>query len=344
MSPTLQRAAAGGTREVGAGALILALALLVAALFVAALILGRDILPLAAALGDLAADRPTAIAVILAEIRLPRAILGVLVGATLGLTGAALQGLLRNPLAEPGLLGISNAAGLGAAIVFYAGLGAVLPLAVPIGGMIGASVAVVALMALAGRDSSVLTLMLAGVAIASFASALTALVLNLAPNPFAALEIAFWMLGSLADRSLADVTLAAPVMLLGWVLLLGIGRALDALTLGEETARSLGVDVARLRLRVVIGAALAVGAAVAVSGGIAFVGLVVPHLLRPFVGHQPSRLLVASAFGGAALLLVADIAVRLLSPGPELKLGVLTALVGAPFFLYLIVSTRRAMR
>ena len=270
--------------------------------------------------------------------------LGVLVGATLGLTGAALQGLLRNPLAEPGLLGVSSAAGLGAAIAFYAGLGATLPLAVPIGGMIGASLAVIALVALAGRDSSVLTLMLAGIAISSFASALTALVLNLAPNPFAALEIAFWMLGSLADRSLADVTLAAPVMLLGWALLFGIGRALNALTLGEETARSLGVDVARLRLRVVIGAALAVGAAVAVSGGIAFVGLVVPHLLRPFVGHQPSRLLVASAFGGAALLLAADIAVRLLSPGPELKLGVLTALVGAPFFLYLIVSTRRAMR
>src|SRR5690606_33681666 len=196
---------------------------------------------------------------------------------------------------------------------------------------------------LAGRDSGILTLILAGIAINSLASALTALALNLAPSQFAALEIAFWLLGSVADRTYQHVLLALPFMLAGWLLLLSTGRALDALTLGEETAQSLGFDLRFVQLRMVLGITLAVGAAVAVSGGIAFVGLVVPHLLRPLVGHQPGRLLPASAFGGAALLLAADIVVRLLPAGPELKLGVVTALIGAPFFLFLVLRTRRAV-
>jgi iron complex transport system permease protein len=282
--------------------------------------------------------------IVVLEIRLPRTVLAIAVGASLGLTGAALQGLLRNPLAEPGLIGASPAASFGAALAFYFGLAGVSPLAVPIAAMAGAGVAVVLLYALAGRDSSMLSLVLSGVAVSSFAGALTALALNLAPSPFAALEIAYWLLGSLADRSLIDVYVAVPLMALGWALVLTTPRALDALSLGEDAARSLGIDLARLRLTLVLGIALSVGAAVSVSGAIGFVGLVVPHLLRPFVGYQPGRLLVPSAIGGAVLTLAADLVVRLVSTGIELKLGVVTALVGAPFFLSLVLSTRRAMR
>jgi len=184
-----------------------------------------------------------------------------------------------------------------------------------------------------------LTLVLAGMALSSLAGALTSLALSLSPNPFALAEIVFWLLGSLADRSLTHVWLALPFMAVGWALLLTAGRHLDALTLGELTARSLGVDLGRLRLRIVLGTALAVGAAVAVSGTIGFVGLIVPHLMRPLVGWQPGRLLLPSALGGAALTLAADIAVRL-PGGAELKLGVVTALIGAPFFLALVLRTR----
>ena len=196
---------------------------------------------------------------------------------------------------------------------------------------------------LAGREASTLSIILAGVAINAFSAALTSLVLNFAPNPYAALEIIFWIMGSLADRSMEHVQLVAPIMLLGWLLLLASGRGLDALTLGEDTAASLGIDLGYLRLKLILGTALAVGAAVAVSGAIGFVGLVVPHLLRPLVGQQPARLLPASALGGAALLLAADLLVRLLPTGPELKLGVVTALVGAPIFLLLLHRLRREM-
>jgi iron complex transport system permease protein len=283
-------------------------------------------------------------AIVIDQIRLPRMLLAIAVGATLGLSGAALQGLLRNPLAEPALIGASPAAAFGAALAFYFGFAGVTPFALPLAGMAGAGAAVVLLAGLAGRDSSMLSLVLAGVAVSSFAGALTALALNLAPSPFAALEIAFWLLGSLADRSLADAAITIPIMVLGWVLLLATARALDALSLGEEVAASLGIDLAGARLRLVGGIALAVGAAVSVSGAIGFVGLVVPHLLRRFVGHQPGRLLLPSALGGAALVLTADICVRAISTGVELKLGVVTALIGAPFFLWLVLRTRREMR
>jgi iron complex transport system permease protein len=281
---------------------------------------------------------------VVVEIRVPRTVLAVAVGASLGICGAALQGLLRNPLAEPGLIGAAPAASFGAALAFYFGLAGISEFAVPLCAMAGAAAAVVLLYALAGRDSSMLSLVLAGVAVSSFAGALTALALNLAPSPFAALEIAYWLLGSLADRSLQDVYIATPLMALGWALVLTTGRGLDALTLGEDAARSLGVELDRLRLTLVVGIALAVGAAVSVSGAIGFVGLVVPHLLRPLVGHEPGRLLLPSALGGAVLVLAADLVVRLASTGIELKLGVVTALVGAPFFLSLVLSTRRTMR
>ncbi|MCH8918408.1 MAG: iron ABC transporter permease, partial [Proteobacteria bacterium] len=282
-------------------------------------------------------------ALIIREVRLPRAVLGLMIGATLGLAGAALQGFLRNPLAEPGLIGVSASAALGAVLTFYTGLAALFSLALPLGGMAGACVAVVIVQALAGRTGSSLTLILAGIAVTSFAAALTSLALNLAPNPFAALEIVFWLMGSLADRSFDHVWLSAPFMIAGWVLLITLGRALDALTLGEDAAHTLGFDLRGVRHRLVFGTALSVGAATSVAGAIGFVGLVVPHLLRPLVGHRPGALLPASALGGATLTLIADVAVRLLSPGRELKLGVLTALVGGPFFLWLIVAYRRRL-
>ena len=278
------------------------------------------------------------------EIRLPRTVLAALVGASLGLAGAALQGLLRNPLAEPGVIGASSSAALGAAAVFYFGLAGGAIIVLPIAGMAGALIAVGLLYVLAGRDASSLSLILAGVAISTFSGALTALAINLAASAYAALEITFWLLGSLADRSMEHVVVAAPAMILGWVLMMSCARALTGLSLGEDTANTLGIALPWVKARLVIGIALAVGAAVSVSGAIGFVGLVVPHLLRPFVGQEPGRLLGVSAVGGAALVLAADIVVRLLSSGIEIRLGVVTALVGAPFFLALLIKSRRGLR
>ena len=274
------------------------------------------------------------------EIRVPRAVLGALVGAALGLSGAALQGYLRNPLAEPGLVGISGGAALGAVLAIHLGFSQTFALALPLGGLIGAAVAMLAVVALAGAHGGPVTLILAGLAVSGIATALTWLALNLSRNPFASVEIVFWLMGSLADRSLTQVWLAAPPILAGSAVLLLLGRALDALTLGEDAARSLGVDTARTRLALVAGTALAVGAATSVTGAIGFVGLLVPHVLRPFAGHRPSLLLPASALAGAIFLLVADIGLRLASPWTDLRVGVLTALIGAPFFVWLVLKTR----
>lgn len=321
--------------------LLALLGLAMAVLFVASVAIGYAPFDMAAALGDLLAGRATLPALILADLRLPRALMGVLTGFTLGLAGAALQGLLRNPLAEPGVIGVSSAAAFGAVLVFYSGLAGAFTLALPLGGIAGALVATVLLYALVGRGAGTTTLVLAGVAISAFAGALTALALNLSPNPYAVVEITFWLMGSLTDRSMDHVLLALPLMAVGWVLLLSSARALDGLSLGDDTATSMGFDLKRLRLKLVTGTALSVGAAVAVTGAIGFIGLVVPHVLRPFVGHRPGRLLLASGLGGAVLLLMADIAVRLIAIQPELKLGVLTAVVGAPFLFSLIYRLRR---
>ncbi len=279
--------------------------------------------------------------IIVWEIRLPRTLLALMIGATLAMSGAALQGFVRNPLASPSLLGTSNFAAFGAVVAIYFGTSNLFSLAVPIAAITMSGISVVVLIVIAGRDSRMLTLILAGLALSSLASALTALALNLAPNPFAAVEITYWLLGSLADRSFEHVTLAAPFMIISWALLLYDRRALLALSLGEETAQTLGVALDRVRLRLVLALALGVGAAVAVSGIVGFVGLVVPHLMRPLVGYDPSRLLIPSALAGAALLTVADCLVRLLSTSAELKLGIITALVGVPFFLFLLFKERR---
>jgi iron complex transport system permease protein len=277
------------------------------------------------------------------DIRLPRAILGLIVGATLGLAGAAMQGFLRNPLAEPGILGVTGGAALGAVVVFYTGLAAAFPMMLPIGGILGAFVSVLLLYFFAGTLASVQTLILAGVAINVIAFSGTSLMLNLVKDPYAVLDIVFWQMGSLADRSFQHVSLVLPFIIAGWCLLLWDGRALEALSLGEETASSLGISLRALRVRIVLGTALCVGAAIAVCGSIGFVGLIVPHLLRPFVGYRPGKLLAASALGGAILLLASDIAVRMIPSLVELKLGVVTSLLGAPFFLLLIFRMRKKM-
>ena len=322
------------------------LAILAAAtvvLFLLSLTVGPAAIGLGDSLSALFSDKRDAIALIMREIRLPRAILGLMIGATLGLSGAALQGWLRNPLAEPGLLGVSASASLGAVIAIYTGFSALFPLGLPLAALGGAVLAVFVAQAMAGLRGGTLTIILSGVAVSAFAGAMTSLALNLSPNPFAALEIMFWMLGSLTDRSMTHVWLAAPFMLVGWAMLASLGRALDALTLGSDTAASMGVNLRRVQFLAVFGTAASVGAATAVAGAIGFVGLVVPHILRPLVGARPSRLLPASALGGAAVLLTADILVRVIAPGRDLKLGVLTAIVGAPFFLWLVYRTRRQL-
>ncbi|OYW97299.1 MAG: ABC transporter permease [Bosea sp. 32-68-6] len=316
--------------------LVALLAILLLALFAASVSIGYAHLDLSAALADLLAGRSTLDTLILLELRLPRAILGAAVGFSLGITGAAMQGLMRNPLADPGVIGVSGAAALGAVLTFYFGLSAAFALALPLGGLAGAGIATACLLALARRGTGTATLILAGVALNSLAGALTALALNLAPSPYAALEVIFWLMGSLSDRSLLHVMLALPFMVLGWVLVLATRRAMDALTLGEDTATTLGFSMRRVRLLVIAGSAAAVGASVSVAGAIGFVGLVVPHLLRPLVQNRPGRLLLVSGLAGGALTLGADIAVRLIPTRPELKLGVVTAIVGAPFFFAML--------
>lgn len=319
----------------------LGLALLAAGFFIASIYVGRGGELLVAKLHAIDETDRSLAWLILKEVRLPRALLGLLVGATLGLTGAALQGLLRNPLAEPGLIGASSGAALGAVLVFYFGLAAGSAMFVPLGGVAGALISLGILYMLSGRNPSIVTLILAGVAISAFTSALTSLALSLAASPYAVYEIIFWLLGSFTDRSMDQVRFATPFMVLGVLLVASTARGLDALTLGEDTAASLGFRQESIKARAVIGTGLAVGAAVSVTGVIGFVGLVVPHLVRPLVGHQPAKLLLPSALGGAAMLLAADLLVRLPMNGPEPKLGVVTSLIGAPFFLWLILRTRR---
>lgn len=340
-APLHARSVSAGRDAVHYGRLVAVLAIVVLAAFLTSLFVGYAGLDVIQALGDVLHGKKTLPAIVLVELRLPRALLGCFVGFSLGLAGAAMQGLLRNPLAEPGVIGVSGAAALGAVIAFYSGLVSVVSLALPLGGIAGAAVAAALLYAIAGRGAGTMTLILAGVAINSFAGALTSLALNLSPNPYAALEVVYWLMGSLVDRSLPQVWLATPLMAIGWALLLTSAPALDGLTLGEDTAQSLGFDLGRLRLQLVFGAALAVGSSVAVSGAIGFVGLVAPHILRPWVGHRPGKLLFVSGLGGAALLLAADTGARLLPIRPELKLGVVTAIIGAPFLLSLVYRLRR---
>ena len=283
---------------------------------------------------------------ILMELRLPRAVLALVLGAGLGGAGAAMQGYLRNPLADPGLFGIAPMAALGAVLSLWLGaagwhLGA---WALPAFALVGAGVAMGLLALLASRAQSAALFTLAGMMIASLAGALTSLAISLAPSPFALSEIVTWLMGALADRGWGDVWIAAPLTALGLGALALAGRSLDALTLGEATARSLGLSPLRLLALIIAGIGLTVGSAVAVAGIIGFVGLMVPHLVRPFTDRRPSSLLVPSCLAGGLLLLVADCTCRLLPlDGGELRLGIALSLIGAPFFLALLLRMRRGV-
>lgn len=306
----------------------------VALAFLLALLAGKVWVPL----WSLTTEDPRGI--IMMELRLPRALLALTIGAGLGLSGAALQGYTRNPLADPAILGISALSALGAVGAIFLGLGTSIAIVASCA-MAGAALAVLLLGALAGRSASAVAFVLAGTVLSSLAGAVIALLITLSPNPFATSEIMSWLMGALTDRSWTELEIAAPLTIAGASLLLTQARALDVLTLGEAVARSLGVDLRRLQAVIAIALALIVGGSVAVTGIVGFVGLIVPHLLRPWFGAEPSRLLLPSALGGALLVLIADSLVRLTPAAGELRLGVAMALIGTPFFFALLVRFRR---
>ena len=308
--------------------LIAALSLLTLVAAIASLLFGAVDLSVARLVAAATGDGDKVASIILFDLRLPRTVLALAVGAMLGLAGAALQGYLRNPLAEPSVLGTSNAAALGGVGAIYFGLADIHPIVLPLLATGGALVSLALLVALAGRAESPLTLILAGIAVGTLAVAGTSLALNLSPNPFAAMEIMTWLLGSLENRSFDHVWIALPCVAIGSAMLLWNGRALDALTLGEDAAQALGT-------------AIGVGGAVAVAGAIGFVGLIVPHLIRPLTDRSPSAILLPSAIGGAALLTLADLGVRIIPSTNELKLGVVTAFLGVPVFLIHLMRERR---
>lgn len=284
------------------------------------------------------------VSIIVSELRLPRVLLGILIGSALGVSGAALQGVLRNPLADPGVIGVSASAALGAVIAIHLGVHLIWSLFIPIFAMGGALLATLILLAVSVRESSVLMLILVGIGISSLAMAGVSLVMNLAESPMSVRDMIMWMLGSLENRTTADLFLALPFILLGWIMMINVGQGLNALSVGEDTARSMGINLSMLKFRVVIGSAISIGAAVSVCGSIGFVGLVVPHMVRRLVTKEPGDILIPSALMGGLLLTLADMLTRLPTPGATLQLGVVTSLIGAPTFLYIIYKTRKGMR
>ena len=306
----------------------------------AACLLGSTPLDVSRVLAALAGGADAGDRIVVWSIRLPRALTAFVVGAALGCSGAALQGLLRNPLAEPGVLGVSATASMTATFALYYGLVALNPWLLPIAAMAGALLAT-ALIALAAlRTTSVVTLILIGVGLASFAGAMMSLLMNLAPNPFSLADMVNWMLGSVANRSFDDLAFAAPFLAGGCALLYASRRGLSALTLGDEAASGVGLDLRRQRILVVLGAGLATGGAVALAGAIGFVGIIAPHIVRPWVNHDPARSLLPAALLAGLILVVADIGVRLMPTDNELKLGVVAALVGAPAFVWIAMQRR----
>lgn len=310
------------------------------AIFLACLLGSTSMAPIKVLAGLFGQGTPSE-TLIIWQIRLPRALAAFMVGAALGMSGAALQGLLRNPLAEPGVLGVSACGSLGAVLALYYGFASWGALVMPIAAILGALGATLIIAALAARTRSMVTLILIGVGLSSFAGAAMSLLLNLAPNPFSLADMLNWMLGSVSNRSLDDIILVLPFMGSGMGLLLLMARGLSALTLGEEAASSIGLDLKRHRLFIVIGTGLATGSAVALAGAIGFVGIIAPHLVRPFVNHDPARSLMPSALLAGLILVLADIGVRLLPTANELKLGVVAALIGAPFFVWIAASRGR---
>ena len=276
------------------------------------------------------------LAIIVRDLRLPRLALSIGVGGILGLCGAAAQSLTRNPLAEPAIFGTPQAAAFGAVAVLYSGSASAVSLLLPVAAISAALVSLAAIFWLLRTNSNIVSLLLVGLGIGSLAGAATSLVISFSSNPYAIMEIVFWLMGSFEDRSIQHVLLAYPFFIICALLLFPCGRGYQALTLGEDVAWSLGVNVRRLALVTVLGIAMGVGAGVAVCGAIGFVGLVAPHLVRPFCNGEPARLLLPSMLAGAILTTMADITVRLLPATSEVRVGVLTAFIGVPFFIYLV--------
>lgn len=318
------------------------LLILLLLLFSISLCVGAADLPPASIWAALTGHGAPAVDLVVWQLRLPRTLLALTIGAGLGASGAALQGLLRNPLADPAVVGISSSASMFAVGVIYLGIGSAYAFLLPLAAMAGTGLAAAFLLLLNHFRVGVTGLILGGVALGAMATSLTALLMNLSPNPWALSEIAYWLMGSVADRSFADLAFAGPMILLGIAILLLSGRGLNALSLGEDMAHARGFPVAATGAIVVIGTALATGAGVAVSGAIGFVGMAAPHMARPLLGHEPGRAIFPSALVGAVMLLAADITVRLLSgPGQPLYLGVVTALIGAPLFIFLVLRWQR---
>lgn len=315
-----------------AGLIVPLLVVALIMLVIAAVAIGAVALSPAALLGGLTGSDSMAAAVLL-EVRLPRAIAAALAGLALGASGAAMQGLLRNPLAEPGVMGVSATAALGATASVYFGLATRLPWIVPLASLAGAFVATALIAGASLRLRGVATLILVGVALSSLAGALMALFVNLAPNPFSLSDLINWTAGSVANRDWGDIATALPFIAGGLLVLMMARGSLTALSFGEEVAHGLGVDLKRSRMLVIIGTGLATGGAVALAGMIGFVGLVAPHMVRGFVGHDPGRAILPAALVGACLLVIADVAIRLFPWGNELHLGTLAALIGAPMFV-----------
>ncbi len=333
-----------GGSEIPARILLPLLLALLVACGIASLLVGDARLSVGEVLAALIGGGDGTTRIIVLEIRLPRTALGMLLGAALGFAGAALQGLLRNPLADPGVIGVTASAGLGAVVAIGFGLAAVSALLVPTLAILGAAAATALIFAVAARSHNLLVLILTGIGISSLAAALTSLAFNLAPDPITLRDMILWLLGSLENRTSTDLLVALPFVLVGWAVMAPVGRGLDALSLGEETTRSLGIDLGGLRRRIILGVSASVGATVAVCGAVGFVGLVVPHMVRPFVGYRPSRVLVASALGGAVLITLADLLTRVPTGGERLQLGVVTALIGAPVFIWIVQRSWMASR
>lgn len=320
--------------------LLFCLILTLLVLTLASLAIGTVSLPVSKIIPSLFSNT-TAESIVIRDIRLPRTLLAVLIGGLLGLSGAALQGLLRNPLADPSIFGAPQMAGLGAVISLYFGLAHALSWALPFAAITGAFFSIACIVAVTGKNGQVVILVLAGLAVGNLATALTSLAISMSPNPYAVTEIVFWLLGSLEDRSMVHVSIAAPFILMSVTMLLSCSKSLQALTLGEETAISLGVHVTRLRMIIVTASAIGIGASVAVAGSIGFIGLLAPHLARPLTGYNPTRSMPVSMLLGSIILLLADCLTRLIPTVSEVKIGVITSLLGAPFFLW-IIARRKA--
>ena len=305
------------------------------------LLIGPTNLGVARTLAVLTGSGTSTDTLILLEIRLPRALAAWMVGALLGLSGAALQGLLRNPLAEPGVLGVSATASLFATVAIYYGLTSLNAFLLPVAAIAGAMTATALLAVVAIRLSSVVTLILVGVGLSSLAGALMSLLLNLAPTPFTLSDMVNWTLGSVANRGINDLLLAAPFMILGGIALVLSAPGLTAMTLGDDVASTLGVELPKVRNRVVLGAGLCTGAAVSIAGAVGFVGIIAPHLVRRFVHYDPARTMLPAALLAGTILVLADLLIRLIPTTTELRLGVVAALIGAPVFIYIAVTRMR---